>query len=185
MGQEHSNNSIFKSILCKWLAKETRGFLGGLVGGLIGGLIAFAVVNHFGKSAGTISGSDAVSIANTYIVYTTFVIAAVAMLLTVAGLIFTQHFTVEKEAHIAHAFSCLLDIVRTDDEKAIMLIGKAMENPNVVQFVSDSLQVKILEEIQARKANADARAADAMNEAGAAESLSFNLLASTPAKNGA
>jgi len=62
---------------------------------------SFSAINYVGRIA-TVNATDAVSIANTYIVYTTFVIAAVALLLTVAGLIFTQHFAVEKEAHIAH-----------------------------------------------------------------------------------
>jgi len=115
-----------QTVLCRWLAKETRGFIGGLTGGLIGGLFSFSAINYVGRIA-TVNATDAVSIANTYIVYTTFVIAAVALLLTVAGLIFTQHFAVEKEAHIAHAFSSVLEVVRSDDEKAVKFVQQAME----------------------------------------------------------
>lgn len=157
----------------RWLSKETKGFVGGVVGGLIGGLIAFAIVNHFGRLA-VVSTSDAVSIANTYIVYTTFVIASVALLLTIAGLIFTQHFAVEKEMHIAHAFSCVLELVRSDDEKAIELVSHAMENPGVVQHVSEALQTKLQQEIDARRANAGARVNAALDEKFALDSMSLN-----------
>lgn len=166
----------------RWLAKETKGFVGGVVGGLIGGLVAFAIVNHFGRLA-AVSSSDAVSIANTYIVYTTFVIASVALLLTIAGLIFTQHFAVEKEMHIAHAFSCVLELVRSDDEKAIELVKHAMENPGVVQHVSEALQVKLQQEIDARRSNAGARADAALNEKAALDSMLLNSDISF-AKNG-
>lgn len=180
MPVEESKPSALTDLLCRWLAKETRGLLGGLVGGLIGGLIAFAIINHTGRLA-TVSASDAISIANTYIVYTTFVIAAVALLLTIAGLIFTQHFAVEKEAHIAHAFSSVLDVVRANDEKAVILVQQAMENPRVVEYVSEALQAKIHQEVDAWKANAGARVRDARKEAEALDSMFDDLSAG---KNG-
>lgn len=167
------------STFSRWLAKETRGFIGGLVGGLIGGLLAFSAINYFGK-LGTVTTADAVSIANTYIVYTTFVIAAVALLLTIAGLIFTQHFAVEKEAHVAHAFSSVLEVVRSNDEKAVMLVQQAMENPRVVEYVSEALSQKLQQEIASCRANAGERARSASQEAETIDSM-FSDLAS---KNG-
>lgn len=169
-----------RAMLSRWLAKETRGFIGGLAGGLIGGLLAFAAINYTGRLA-TVGVSDAVSIANTYIVYTTFVIAAVALLLTIAGLIFTQHFAIEKETHIAHAFSSMLDVVRADDEKAVMLVQHAMENPRVVEYVSEALSDKIHQEISAWKADADARARDANTDTNALNAMFSDLSAG---KNG-
>lgn len=169
-----------KTALCRWLAKETRGFIGGLVGGLIGGLLAFSAINYSGRLA-TVTVADAVSIANTYIVYTTFVIAAVALLLTVAGLIFTQHFAIEKEAHIAHAFSSVLEVVRSDDEKAVKLVQQAMENPRVIEYVSEALSAKIQQEVESWKASAGARARDATQEADALGAMFSDLSAS---KNG-
>lgn len=180
MAHDASNSKKLTDLLCRWLAKETRGLLGGVVGGLIGGLIAFTAINYTGRLA-TLSSSDAISIANTYIVYTTFVIAAVALLLTIAGLIFTQHFAVEKESHIAHAFSCVLDVVRTNDEKAVILVQQAMENPRVVEYVSEALQAKISQEVDALKASAGARARNARQEADALNSMFDDLSA---AKNG-
>jgi len=169
-----------QTVLCRWLAKETRGFIGGLTGGLIGGLFSFSAINYVGRIA-TVSATDAVSIANTYIVYTTFVIAAVALLLTVAGLIFTQHFAVEKEAHIAHAFSSVLEVVRSDDEKAVKFVQQAMENPRVIEYVSEALAAKIQQEVAACKASAGARARDANQEADALGAMFSDLSAS---KNG-
>ena len=144
----------------RWLAKDTRGFIGGVVGGLVGGLIGFAIFCIVGKNSIT-SGSDAIAVANTYIVYTTFVIAAVALLLTVAGLIFTQHFAIEKERHMANAFTSLLDIVRKEDEKAVNLVRTIMENPEVVEHVSGILQSKIVQELKLLRGRENARAQDA------------------------
>ncbi|MFB9245228.1 hypothetical protein IV454_03890 [Massilia antarctica] len=166
--------SPMKAMFCRWLAKETRGFVGGAVGGLIGGLLAFLSINYFSR-LGTVSGTDAVSIANTYIVYTTFVIAAVALLLTVAGLIFTQHFAIEKEAHMEHAFSAVLTLVQSDDGKAQKMIQHIMDNPAVIDYLSEALSQKIDQELASRRANADATSRDAAQQVKDIDLLSSDL----------
>ena len=168
------NSSPATTRLSRWLATETRGFVGGLVGGSIGGLIAFLSINYFSRLA-VVAGPDAVSIANTYIVYTTFVIAAVALLLTIAGLIFTQHLAVQKEAHMAEAFSAFLTLVRSDNEKAGKLIEQIMDNPAVIDRLSELLSGKIEQEIAVWKAGADAKLLDAAQHAAAVNSLSKDL----------
>jgi hypothetical protein len=100
-------NSHLNALFARWLAKETRGLLGGLAGGVVAGVVAFTLINRFSSTSLT-SGADAISIANTYIVYSTLMIGAAAVFLTVPGLIFTQHFAMEKERHIADAFAALV-----------------------------------------------------------------------------
>lgn len=152
----------------------SRVLVSGLVGGAIGGLLAFATINYLSTTS-AVGATDAVAIANTYIVYTTFVIAAVALLLTIAGLMFTQHFAIEKEAHIANAFSSLIEEMRTNDEKAVRVVQNAMENPRVVEYVSEALRDKIKQEIQARKSTVGQKAKDAKLDSEALDSFAKDL----------
>lgn len=162
------------AMLCKWLAKETRGLFGGLAGGLIGGIAAFATINHM--SAITLIGTaDPVSIANTYIVYATLVIAGIAVFLTVAGLIFTQHFAMEKESHLAHAFTSLVNDLCTKEGKAVELIKEVMKRPDVVQHMDDSVKAKLAEVVASNVANAREKTKQAQGEQEFLESLADDL----------
>ncbi|KVC72368.1 hypothetical protein [Burkholderia ubonensis] len=157
--------------VARWFARETRGLLGGFCGGIVGSIVAFAAINRWSTPL-TVASADSVSIANTYIVYTTFVIAAVAALLAIAGLIFTEHFSMEKDAHIENAFKALLAQLATDEEKAVKFVKELMKNPGVVQSVSDSVEEKLSEIVARRKAHAGQRANDARNEKDALDDLS-------------
>jgi hypothetical protein len=152
-----------KGCVTRFFARETRGLLGGFLGGIVGSGIAFAAINYFGHPLQVVA-ADAVSIANTYIVYTTFVIAAVAALLGIAGLIFTEHFSMEKDAHIENAFKALLMELNTDEDKAVKFVKELMKNPEVVQSVSDSVNGKLDEIVAARRAHAGQRANQARDE---------------------
>ena len=118
-------NSHLNTLFARWLAKETRGLLGGLAGGVIGGVVAFTLINRFSATS-LASGLDAISIANTYIVYSTLMIAAVAVFLTMAGLIFTQHFAMEKERHVADAFAALVDQMSRANGCAVQVVKEVM-----------------------------------------------------------
>ncbi len=160
MKQEESS---LAAALRRWLAAETRGLLGGLAGGAMGGAGAFAAINHF-SSITLLGTADPVSIANTYIVYTTFVIAAVALFLTGAGFIFTQHFAMEKQMHMAHAFESLLADLAAANGMGLLLAQTAMKNPEVVQCVEENIVQKLDEVIQLRRAEAGHRESQARIE---------------------
>ena len=150
--------------LCsRWLARETRGLLGGLAGGVIGSMAAFALINQF-ASANAVASADAVSIANTYIVYSTLMITAVAVFLTAAGLIFAQHFAVEKERHIADAFSALVAEMARTNGCAVEVVKEVMKNAEVVQHFEDQVKEKLNEVMRARMDRADQRKAQALSE---------------------
>jgi hypothetical protein len=154
----HHKDTHSKMLLGRWLAKETRGLLGGCVGGVIGGAVAFALINRF-SSASRVNGADAISIANTYIVYSTFMIAAVAVFLTTAGLIFTQHFAMEKESCVADAFAALVGEMTSANGRAVEVVKEVMKNTEVIQHFEDQVREKLREVMRAQLDNADQRGA--------------------------
>ncbi|KQR89805.1 hypothetical protein ASG35_00695 [Burkholderia sp. Leaf177] len=151
------------SLCSRWLARETRGLLGGLLGGVIGSVAAFALINRF-ASTSAVAGVDAVAIANTFIVYTTLMITAVAVFLTAAGLIFAQHFAVEKERHVADAFAALVAEMARTNGYAVEVVKEVMKNAEVVQHFDDQVKEKLNEVMRARMDHADQRKAQALNE---------------------
>lgn len=155
-----------------WLAAWGLG--AGIVGGLIGGLVAFSAINCWTNIYKVVS-TDAVAIANTYIVYTTFVIAAVAAVLTIAGLIFTQHFSAEKETHLANAFESMSELIQAGDGKAIALGQEVMGHPDVIRYVEQLLTQKLAEELTQRRARAKAKVAQAQAEANFEADLTDDL----------
>ncbi|MBY8609920.1 hypothetical protein K7N18_34435 [Burkholderia arboris] len=172
--------SGLKARVLRWFAIETRGCVLGFLGGGVGALLAFTYLNYHYKGAGPVQG-DPVSIANTYIVFTTFVITGVAVMLAVAGLIFTQHFSMEKEAHVEHAFGSLIQQIKAGDDKVIKLVEELMKNPDVVQYVSFHLNSKLEEMLETRLDDAGRRASDAQNEVSTLTKLRAGV---SPGNNG-
>jgi len=152
----------------------TWGLGAGMFGGLIGGLIAFTCINYFANVHAT-EKADPVAIANTYIVYTTFVIAAVAAVLTLAGLIFSQHFATDKETHLAHAFDSFLELLRNDEKKAQAAAKQLINHPDVVRFLEDALRDRVDAEITRRRSAANSRLANAKDEHDAVAQLNDEL----------
>jgi hypothetical protein len=128
VGHAYASPEFAPEYLARPMARERkRGLLGGLAGGTVGGVVAFTLINGF-SSTNLASGADAVSIANTYIVYSTLMIAAVAVFLTMAGLIFTQHFAMEKERHVADAFAALVSEMARTNGCAVAVVKEVMKN---------------------------------------------------------
>jgi hypothetical protein len=167
-------NSHLNALFARWLAKETRGLLGGLAGGVVGGVVAFTLINRF-SSPSLASGADAISIANTYIVYSTLMIAAVAVFLTMAGLIFTQHFAMEKERHVADAFAALVGEMARTNGCAVEVVKEVMKNAEVVQHFDDQVKEKLREVMRAQLDNANQRKARARSEHDALSRIASDL----------
>jgi hypothetical protein len=166
-------NSHLNALFARWLAKETRGLLGGLAGGVVGGVVAFTLINRF-SSTSLASGADAISIANTYIVYSTLMIAAVAVFLTMAGLIFTQHFAMEKERHVADAFAALVGEMARTNGCAVEVVKEVMKDAEVVHF-DDQVKEKLREVMRAQLDNANQRKARARSEHDALSRIASDL----------
>ncbi|WP_175712234.1 hypothetical protein [Burkholderia ambifaria] len=159
----NDKNGSLRGCIKRFFARETRGFLGGFGGGIAGAALAFTLIHYFTKVL-DITKVDPVAVANTYIVYTTFVITAVAAVLGIAGLIFANHFALEKDAHTDHAFKALLTQLKTDEERAVAFVTELMSQPAVVQCVADNVESKVAEYIEFRKDQAGKREHQARNE---------------------
>jgi hypothetical protein len=124
-----------------------RGFISGILGGIVGGLGTFTLIHHFSAIDASVgSAADVMSTANTYIVYAALLITAVAVFMTILAVIFTQHFSMEKERHLNHAYQDLCEILETaHDKKTSKIVEAIMKNPNITQYITEFVRQKMEE----------------------------------------
>lgn len=120
------------------------GFFSGILGGLLAGAITFAALNYFATVVHHPAQSDAISIANTYIVFTTIIFVAITLFLAVAGLWFTQQFATSKEMQMKHLIAEIeAKLLANDDDMGVELINTAFGNAEVSQHVQGILESKV------------------------------------------
>src|SRR5260364_300119 len=96
----------------------------------MGGLLTFVLIHHYSAIDASVgSSADVMSTANTYIVYSALIVTAVAAFMTIAGLIFTQHFSMEKERNLSRAYDTLIEELKIENEKAEKIMKEIMKNP--------------------------------------------------------
>ena len=118
--------------------------------GFAGGCLAFFFISwcfdNFSKASP--SPSDAISIANTYIVYTTIIFTALAIFLAIA----TYYFSVQQARNRRYLEGELLDVLikqcKKDTKIGIKLITKLIENPSAVQKFEELQSDKLKEIIE-------------------------------------
>lgn len=116
--------------------------------GFAGGCLAFFFIswcfNSFSKPSPP--PSDAISIANTYIVYTTIIFTALAIFLALA----TYYFSVQQARSRRYLEEELLNVLvkqcKKDKKMGIKLITKLIENPSAVQRFEE-LHIEKIKEI--------------------------------------
>ncbi|MBQ5946307.1 hypothetical protein [Massilia sp. ST3] len=149
------------------MAIHKAGLFSGIVGGLLSGAATFGIMNYFCTVVTRPSLSDAVSIANTYIVFTTIIFVAITLFLTVAGLWFTQQFAASKELQIKHLISEIEQkLADNDDEVGVKLVDKAFSNQDVSRHVQEILESKLQQLINSLRESAknDHAAADELSK---------------------
>ncbi|PPD18937.1 MAG: hypothetical protein CTY24_12095 [Methylobacter sp.] len=119
--------------------------------------------------------SDAISIANTYIVFTTIIFVGVTVILAIAGYVFTQQFSATKQSQESQLLDELKEKVKSDERIGIALANAILDNSDVKRHLDETLLSKVDELIQARLADSKAAANQATQEAGAIESLASQL----------
>ncbi|MCZ4331068.1 hypothetical protein [Castellaniella denitrificans] len=87
--------------------------------------------------------SDAVSVANTYIVFTTLIFTGFAVAVGVMGYLFTQQFTATKHAQLAEALEDLCRKIATEEQKGTKLLESLMGNDDVRQHLDEMLKSKV------------------------------------------
>ncbi|MEO7493470.1 MAG: hypothetical protein ABIT83_05875 [Massilia sp.] len=120
------------------------GFLSGMFGGFLAGAVTFALLNYFPATAPGPGIPDAVSIANTYIVFTTLIFVAITLFLAVAGLWFTQQFATSKEMQTKQLIAEIEEqLLANKNDMGVELISKAFTNAEVSQHVKGILESKV------------------------------------------
>jgi hypothetical protein len=143
------------------------GFFGGVVSGLLTYLVAPYVRNNLGMAA-DLAKVDPVSIANTFIVFTTIIFVAITLLLALAGLAFTQSFSTAKHLQLDSVLDDLKERLETDGDFAVDFVSKALNNPDAVRLIEE----KVLEKV---KATLEQQGNEVSNNAKAIEKLSQQI----------
>lgn len=169
-----------------------------VLGSFTGGFSAILFLNYMSRIGSPVAipvAADATSIANTYIVFTTFIFVGFTVVLGMAGYVFTQQFTSHREAQERQAISDLQGRLEKDGELAIDLLKSTLENEEAIAFLQGALQAKINQVLDARLEDINATAGEAQKNLDElhrrrllTEALSANLHgqrgASVTARNG-
>jgi len=98
-------------------------------------------------SSVTVSSPDAVSIANTYIVFTTIIFVGVTVVLAVMGYVFTHQLSVTRKAHERDLFDEMKTKLSVDERWGIGFATAVIENDDVLRFLEQHLVSKINEKL--------------------------------------
>lgn len=125
---------FFKNI-CRLMGIVFLGSLGGFL---------FSSLFSLYKGPNTLASSDAISVANTYIVFTTFIFAGLAVFIAMIGFVFSQQFAVSKEVQLHQLKDELQSIIRDNkSDISIKLVDIALENEDVRKHFESKLELKI------------------------------------------
>lgn len=157
--------------------------LGIILIGAIGGIFGFVIANWWSEAP--LSGAnvgDPVSIANTYIVFTTFIVAVAAIILTALGISLSGQIAKSKISQAQEAFDFLKESISTDETQGIDLIDSLLSNPEVRRYLNEKMkeeaekQIVRLAESKSNQADEITKAAEnAQNQATAAADLKNRL----------
>jgi len=120
----------------------------------VGGALSFIFWYHLTDFENSIKVTDAISIANTYIVFTTIIFVGFSVFLAIAGFIFTHQFSTTKEDQFSHLIRELgTKLKENEDDFGIKFIKKSLENPDVKNYLHEKLNTKLEQLIQERANN--------------------------------
>lgn len=129
---------VNKEMFFKWLGLALFGFIG-----IGGGLISSCYFVGYQKN---IIIPDAISTANTYIVYTTFIFVGFSVLLVIGSLMFAQQFAQAKEEQTIHLLNELKsDLKNNKNGISLELIATAIENEEIKSYIKGKLEGKIIQ----------------------------------------
>ncbi len=157
------------------MLNNVRKFLPFIAVAFIGGFFAYIFLSWW-KSPPVITGSDAVAIANTYIVFTTIIFVAFTLVITLLGYVFTQQFAHTKEMHIKHLLNEVEEELKSNkNDQGIKFIDAAFENPDIQKHVENKINDKLTQLVNEKKRIANENAGKAKTEADKIEEISSQL----------
>ena len=131
---------MVKKIL-KWIGKVIFIVSLGFIGGCLSPYVISKIQVLFGKPP--VINVDTISIANTYIVFTTFIFTAIAIIVAVASYLFAQEAAKSRQIQEQTLFSDLIKSCTEKPELGRDLISKLLENENVIEHFEKRLNDKI------------------------------------------
>jgi hypothetical protein len=110
----------------------------------IGGYSSLVFCSYFADFRNKINATDAISMANTYIVFTTIIFVGVSLVLVIAGFIFTHQFSTAKENSMHHLFDELESLLKENkSDYGIKFIESCLKNSDVREHLNKKLLEKI------------------------------------------
>ena len=125
------------------MMKHAAKILASLLSGFAGGALVHWFMNWW--QATNVSPSDAVSIANTYIVFTTIIFVGITVVLAIAGYVLTQQLAANQETQEKQLIERLKEKLKTDEKIGIALAEAILDNPDVKMHLEEKLESKLNE----------------------------------------
>lgn len=152
------------------MVKKILKWLGGVIFivflGFIGGCLSPFVISKIRflfEAPPAVSISDSISIANTYIVFTTFIFTAIAIIVAVASYLFSQEAAKSRQIQENTLFSDLIENCNKNEEQGKKLLSKLLENESVLEhfegMVKERLDILVeehLKKVRTKKDEAEA-----------------------------
>lgn len=123
-------------------AKTIITWVGSIALSYVGGYFFLTSWTYF-YSPVSVPESDVLSIANTYIVFTTIIFVGFSVLLVVGGIFFSHQFSQSKEEQTVHLFNEMEQLLKENkDDFGNKFIDKALENIDVKRYLETKLNEK-------------------------------------------
>jgi hypothetical protein len=129
----------------KYVSLFTAFVAGGLGGLLVSTYFTGRIFS--GRSAVIPNGSDVISVANTYIVFITFIFVVITIFITGIGLYFTKWFGITKDREIRESMMEFFQKIDSDEKFAISFVKMLLEN----KIVSTNIQKIIAERVASER----------------------------------
>jgi len=129
-------------------------FIAGLLGGMLIMLLGHPITKLFQSSnplLGANNASEVISVANTYIVFTTFIFVLITILVTGAGIWFSKWFSITKEKEIRENMRDFFEAIDGDSKLSGKFVKELFEHREISDLLHKLVQARVEEEINARK----------------------------------
>jgi len=105
---------------------------------------------------GADNGSEVIAVANTYIVFTTFIFVIITIILTAIGVGFAKWFGISKEKEIKENMRDLFEHIHSDSEVAKKFVKELFSNREISGHLQSLVEAKVEEEKKSLSVDDDA-----------------------------
>jgi hypothetical protein len=134
------------------------GFIAGVLGGLLVMLLGHPIAEIFQQDNPLIysaSGSDVIAVANTYIVFTTFIFVLITIIVTGLGIWFTKWFGLTKHQEIRENMHDFFHQLDKDSELANRFVKSLFDHKEISDLLHQVVQARVESEVKSRTGESD------------------------------